>query len=217
MGTEQALPTVNTQRGVRRLLDYVATYPHAQLRFYSSDMILNIDSDAAYLVLPKARSRVAGYFRLLDKLSTSSFRHNGAILVECKSIRSVVSSAAEAETHGVFHNAKIGVNLRHLLQQMGHPQPPTLIRTDNSTAVGFANKNIQMRKSKSWDMNLHWLRDREHRKQFKLTWEKGSLNSADYHTKHHPTVYHRKMRKHYIRDVVSRSFSQMNIVIGGLV
>ena len=59
----------------------MATYLNARLRFYASDMLLNIDSDAAYLVLPKARSRVAGYFRLLDKLSTSAFRHNGAILI----------------------------------------------------------------------------------------------------------------------------------------
>lgn len=64
---------VNKQRKVGRLLDYVTTYPRAQLRFYATDMLLHIDSDAAYLVLPKARSRVAGYFCLLDKLSTSSF------------------------------------------------------------------------------------------------------------------------------------------------
>ena len=200
IGTEQALPTTNTKRKIRRLLDYVATYPKAYLRFYASNMLLQIDSDAAYLVLPKARSRLAGYFRLLDK--NKKFKYNGAILIECKTIRHVVSSAAEAETHGVFHNAKIGVNLRHLLEAMGHKQPPTPLATDNSTTAGFVNKNIQLKKSKSWDMNMHWLRDREHQKQFTVTWEKGSGNKADYHSKHHPTVHHRNTRSKYIRDVV---------------
>ena len=169
LGTEQALPTVTTKKKLMRLLDYVATYPTAQLRFYASDMILNIDSDAAYLVLPKARSRLAGYFRMLDK--TPKYYHNGAVLIECKTIRTVVSSAAEAETHGVFHNAKIGVNIRHILIEMGHRQPPIPIMTDNSTAAGFSNNNIQLKKSKSWDMNLHWLRDRERLHQFKIQWE----------------------------------------------
>ena len=110
IGTEQALPTATTKKKVQRLLDYVNIYPNAVLRFYASDMILKIDSDAAYLVLPKARSRFAGYFRLLDKPTTSNYQHNGAILIECKSVRNVVSSAAEAETNGIFENAKIGVN-----------------------------------------------------------------------------------------------------------
>ena len=47
-----------------RLLDYVATYPNSILRFYASDIILTGGSDAAYLVLPKARSRAAGIFIL---------------------------------------------------------------------------------------------------------------------------------------------------------
>ena len=39
----------------------MATYPNHILRFHASDMILEIESDAAYLVLPKARSRAAGF------------------------------------------------------------------------------------------------------------------------------------------------------------
>ena len=89
----------------------MAIYPNAQLRFYSSDILLNIHSDATYPVLPKACSCVAGYFRLLDKLSTFSFCRNSAILIECKSIQNVVTSAVEAEAHGVFHNAKIDVSI----------------------------------------------------------------------------------------------------------
>ena len=69
-------------------------------------MILKVDSDAAYLVLPKSRSRIARYFRLENKPpQLKNTRPNGPILIECKTLRRVVTSAAEAETSGVFHNA----------------------------------------------------------------------------------------------------------------
>ena len=109
IGSEQARPTQDTQAKLSCLLDYAATYPEAVVRFYGSNMLLMVDSDAAYLVLPKARSRLAGYFRLLDQHPVTPY--NGAILVECKTIRHVVTSAAEAETHGVFHNAKLALQI----------------------------------------------------------------------------------------------------------
>ena len=208
LGTQQALPTENVKKKIHRLLDYTNTYRNPILRFYASDMILTIDSDAAYLVLPKARSRIAGYFRLLNQPNTNTFQDNGAVLIECKSLRNVVSSAAEAETNGVFHNAKIGVNLRHLLIAMGHPQPVTIIKTDNSTTNGFVNNNIQLKKSKSWDMQLHWLRDRENLSEFKVIWEQSVKNLADYFTKHHSTIHHRTMRSKYLRDTACHIYNR---------
>lgn len=101
-------------------------------------------------------------------------------MIECKGLRWVVSSAAKAETCCVFHNAIVGVNLCNLLIAMGHPQPPTPIVTDDAVAAGFVNKNIQLKKAKSLDMHLHWLRDRENQKQFDVIWKKQTNNGADY-------------------------------------
>ena len=53
---------------------------------------------------------------------------NGAIHMECKTICHVVSSAAEAETNGAFENALVTVNIQNLLNAMGHPQTPTIIK-----------------------------------------------------------------------------------------
>jgi hypothetical protein len=53
---QQAKPTKLTAVKCDMLMDYLHTYPHAVLRFHASNMIVNIESDAAYLVLPKARS-----------------------------------------------------------------------------------------------------------------------------------------------------------------
>ena len=87
---------------------------------------------------------------------------------------------------------------------MNHPQHgPTKIKTDNSTSVGYVNNNMQMKKSKTWDMQLHWLRDKELHKDFSVYWDKGSENGADYFTKHHTITHHRKSRHKYIRDEFS--------------
>ena len=119
-------------------------------------MQLHVDSDAAFLVLPKARSRIAGYFRLLKNPGKDTYEDNGPLLIECRTIWSVLTSVAEVETHGVFQNAKRIISIRYVLEAIGHKQnKPTPLRTDNSTSSGFVNKNMQMKQSKAWDMQLH--------------------------------------------------------------
>ena len=204
IASQQAAPTTQTLQKCNRLLDYVATYPNAYIRFHASDMILMLDTDAAYLVMPKARSRIAGYYYLGNKATSQPHPElNGAILIECKTLRHVVASAAEAETGGIFHNAQMAIPIRTILEAIDHPQPPTPITTDNSTATGFVYNNINQKKSKSWDMRYYWLRDRENQKHFKVQWERGIDNDADYFTKHHSTKHHREMRSRYVKDKVS--------------
>ena len=119
-------------------------------------------------------------------------------------IRRVVSSAADIETNGIFQNAQTCVPIRFILIQLKHPQPPTPLKTDNTTSHGYTHNNILKKKSKSWDMNLNWLRDQECHDQFKIFWERGNgaetINEADYFTKHHPTKYHRHIRPRYLID-----------------
>ena len=79
-------------------------------------MCLHIESDTAYLVQPQAQSRVAGNFYLSEKIPvetpTPNPTPNGPILTECRTVRNVMSSAADVETIGIFHNAKIAVPIR---------------------------------------------------------------------------------------------------------
>ena len=201
IGTNQAAPTATTRAKVDWLFDYALTHPSATIKYHASDMILHVESDAAYLVLPKARSRFAGFFHLAEHppeppaIPTPTI--NGAINVECKTIRNVVGSAAEAETGGVYFNAQRAIPIRIALEEMGHPQPPTPIKTDNATALGYIYNNIKQKRSKSFDMKYHWLRDRENQKHFRYYWDKGTNNNADYFTKHHPPAIHREKRKVY--------------------
>ena len=87
------------------------------------------------------------------------------------------------------------IPLRHTITEMWWPQPQTPIQTDNSTAVGFTSKTIVNKATKSADMKLWWLRDRESQEQSRYYWALGSENEGDYSTKHHPPIYHEAKRE----------------------
>ena len=62
-------------------------YPAAYIQYYANNMVLHVDNNAAYLVAPKARSCIAGYYHLLDHPSITKHPHlNSAILVEYKTL-----------------------------------------------------------------------------------------------------------------------------------
>ena len=220
IATQQAHATERTLKAIVQLLNYCATHPNAILRYRASDMVLWIDSDASYLSVPKARSRVAGYFFLSDKRPDDAAppdldeilpRSNGAVLVLCKIAREVLSSAAEAELAASFYNAKEAVPLRQALEEMGHPQPPTPLQTDNSTATGIANDTIKQKHSKAIDMRFYWIQDRVRQGHFHVFWRKGSGNKADYFTKHHPPSHHQAIRSDYLRDPSANFFACLDM------
>ena len=96
---------------------------------------------------------------------------------------------------------------------MGHSQPPTTVCTNNLTASGFVNNNIQMKRSKSWEMNFPWLRDKHMLKELRIIWDKGIDNLADYFTKRHATVHHSKMKPQCIADIINILFLQIYIIL----
>jgi hypothetical protein len=207
--TQQAKGTQATMQSITQLLNYCATHPAASIRYIASDMCLHIDSDASYLSVSKARSRVAGFHYLSSKprdpnKAPSSTDPpppaNGAILTPCHIMREVVSSAAEAELGGLFYNGKEACPIRITLEELGYPQPPTVIVTDNSTATGIAHDTVKQRRSKAIDMRFYWTRDRVRQGQFHVIWQKGKLNKADYFTKHHPASHHQQIRSVYLHD-----------------
>ena len=86
------------------------------------------------------------------------------------------------------------IPIRTYLVEMGHPQPQTPIQVDNIKAVGFSNKTIKQKRSKAIDMCFYWLQDRFNQGKFVIYWAPDSDNMAYYHTKHHPSAHHKKMR-----------------------
>ena len=133
-------------------------------------MILHVDSDAAYLVAPEARSRAGGYHYLSDKQGRI---FNGPVLALAKVIKNVMASATEAELGALYLNCQEAVALRNCLEAMGYPQPSTPMKTDNSTANGIINNTMKQKRSKAMDMRFYWICDRASQGQFRVYWEEG--------------------------------------------
>ena len=196
LATQQSAPTQNTLMKIHQFLDYAMTHPNAIITYRASNMTLAVHSDASYLSETKARSRAGGHFFLSE--NDPFPRNNGAILTLAQIIKPVMSSAAEAELAALYINAREVVPQRHLLNELGHPQPPTPIQIDNSTALGVVTNIIQPKRTKAMDMRFHWLRCRENQKQFRTYWRAGATNLADYVTKHHPAIHHQAVRHIYL-------------------
>jgi hypothetical protein len=62
IATEQTKATEKTQAATNQMLDYLATHPDATIRYHASDVVLYIHSDASYLSVSNARSRLGGLF-----------------------------------------------------------------------------------------------------------------------------------------------------------
>jgi hypothetical protein len=168
LASQQSKGTRATLLALTQLLNYAATHPDACVLFVASDMCLHTSSDASYLSVPKARSRAAGFHYLNDHprdpnappLPTDPEPPiNGAIHVCTQMLKNVLSSASEAELAALFHTGKEACPLRACLEELGHPQPPAPIQTDNSTAAGIANNSVKQKRSKAIDMRFHCVPD----------------------------------------------------------
>ena len=186
--------TEETQEAFTQFLNYCATNPDATIIHRASDMILPYDSDAAYLVVQKSQSRAGGYYYLGYKGGT---QFNGPVYVLAKIINAVMGSAAETEVGGLYMNALELSPMRTTLEQLDHPQPPTPIQTDNSTADGIINVTIKQKQSKAINKQFYWLQDRVEQGEFRVFWAPGKDNLADYYTKYHSPATHRRLRPIY--------------------
>ena len=191
LASEQAKAMEQTITNMEQLLDYLATNPEATIRYYASDMILNIHSDASYLSERNARSRAAGH-HFLGWLPNANdpIKLNGAIYTLCTILKFVAASAAEAELGALFLNMKQGRIIRLTLEEMGHPQPPTPIHCDNATTSGIVNGTIKRQRSRSMEMKYFYAADQVENKQFKVEWHPGGENLGDYPSKHHEAKHH---------------------------
>ena len=196
---EQSSATTSTMAIVNHFLDYAATHPIAKLRYHKSNMILHVHSDGSYLSVSKSYSRAGGHFFLSNNsIQPHNAPKNGPINVLCTILKNVMSSAAETEIAAAFENAKEAIPIRNTLKFLNHPQPPTPVQVDNTTAVSFANKELKQKRSKAIDMRFYWLQDRVEQKQFHVYWHPGSENYADYYTKHFSTKNHVSKRPFYL-------------------
>ena len=114
-----------------------------------------------------------------------------------------MASATEAELGAMYINAKEAIPIRKTLQELGHPQPPTPIITDNAVAHGIINRTVKQQKSKAMDMRYYWIQDRSDQGQVDVGWKPGKINLGDYYTKHHSAKHHQAVRPIYLHTQAS--------------
>jgi hypothetical protein len=161
----QAKPTENTMARCIQLLDYLVTHADTKIRFYASDMIMNIHSDASYLSGSKARSRACSHFFMGWKpVDGKPIKLNAVFYTNSIILKFVVASAAEAKLGALFHNCQDGITFRQTLANMGYPQPKTPVHCNNPTAVGIGNNTIKRQRLRSMEicnifgLVIRWLR-----------------------------------------------------------
>jgi hypothetical protein len=198
LASEQASPTSDTMNRLDRLLGYAAAHPNGQKIFRASEMVLRSLSDASYLSRPRAGSVAGSHHFLGDHSDDAPINH--PISAHSTRIPVVCSFVAEAEYAGLFAAARIATNERQILEDMGHPQPPTPLLCDNEVAIGLATDTITLKMSKSLDMRFHWLRDRVRQGHFRIIFVPGLRNTADFFTKALPVARHRTLAPFFAVD-----------------
>ncbi len=121
ISAQQATATVNTEKAVNQLLDYVVTYPNDGVLYRASAMVLAAHSDASFLTEPKSRSRAGAHIFLSEDEPIP--RNNGPVLTISQIIKFVMASAAEAELAALYNTAREMIPLRNALEEMGWKQP----------------------------------------------------------------------------------------------
>ena len=86
-------------------------------------MQLKVESDASYLVVKGAKSRISVHFYLKPKYNYFNTH------TECATLKNVVSSAAEAECGGLFKNCQKELEIKRALKSLGHLQKQIEIKT----------------------------------------------------------------------------------------
>ena len=100
--------------------------------------------------MPKSCSRITGYFYMgHHPIGKPHPILNVAILIKSNTLCHIVSSAAKAKVGGIFHNVQMAISICRMLIILGHPQPLTPIKTNNSTTNSFVYDNILNLKNQS--------------------------------------------------------------------
>ena len=91
--------TQDTMAKFNQVLDYESTHPNSTIWYHASDLILMTDTYSSKLFLPAAISHISGHYyfttHMLD-YSNGTPTPNSLILTEFKTLKTMVSSYAEA-------------------------------------------------------------------------------------------------------------------------
>ena len=117
--------TKNTSKQVAKILNYLASNPNAEIQYRANGMQLDIHSDTSYLLVSQARSRASEVHFLREGPPNPNNPEyffptvNGILLVVCKIMRNIISSAADVEYGTILVNAQTDVPIQTNLTKNG--------------------------------------------------------------------------------------------------
>ena len=129
-------------------------------------------------------------------------------------MRQVLLSATELEVGTTFYGCQDVIPIHNTVSNLGHVQGPTLIITDNECCEGILNNTAKQGQSEAMDMRFYWVKCRITQGQFKLLWQSGRENLADYFTKLHAQVHHKKIRPLYVINSLASRGCNKGVFIG---
>ncbi len=158
IAVQQSAPNEETLTCVNQFLDYKWMHLDEKIRYWASDKIVNVHSDAFYLSAPKAQSHAGGYFILCSiPQDAKPIFINCAIQITCTIVKLITALAAEADLGALFLNAQEAKVIQLVLKELGHLQPPTPIHIKNTTTVDIVNNTIKRWWSRAMGMQYFWL------------------------------------------------------------
>ena len=160
LSSEQTKDTENTaiRLPVTQFLDYCATYPSTTIRFKASNMRLKCHANASYLSEPNTHSRSGAHFYIgnnEDAKDTNMCNSSLLLLNLSTIIKHVMVSLSKTETAVLFADCKEATSLRTTLLEMGHPQGPNPVATDNTTTAAIFNDTCKQIHLKAIDMRFY--------------------------------------------------------------
>ena len=101
-----------------------------------------------------------------------------------------------------------------MLISLGHSQLAIPIKTDNGTVAQSVTDTMKCTHSKSWDVQYHWLAEKQAECHVDVYWDQGKNNPENYHSKNHSSTHHQNVRKNYILEKFSlHIFNRSRLII----
>ena len=192
----QAAPTTKTMLLIDQLANYMARFPEGKVIFNATDMVLRCHYDSS--LRPHGRHKAGGVIYHANSSDPPESIGNITEVI-CKLPTNCVASIAEGEYCAQFINGQAAYWHRVINEQMGYPQPTTKFYGDNTTAIGIANDDIKIKRSKGFDKAYHWFRDRARLQEFEAIHIASLLNGSDYQTKSLTTPEHKRQVTNYVK------------------
>ena len=89
----------------------------------------------------------------------------------CKILNNISASASECEIESAFENGQATTAMRLTLIEIYHPQPPALMKVNNTITIIFINGSLKEKCTKSVDVKFYWLKYRQEQKMITISLE----------------------------------------------